>query len=552
MKIKEIASIAFVLVVVQLGYTQKLENKIDQIFKEWNQEGHPGGVLMIKKKGELLCSKSYGMANIKYNVPNDNEMIFNIGSTSKQFTAMGVVKLYLENKLSFDDDIRKYLPELHEFEQSITIRHLLHHTSGFRSTPELFALAGWREGDAITTEDDYNYLCKQTSLNFVPGEQFMYSNSNYVLLAMIIERVTQKPFQLWMKTNIFKPLKMNHTFVDEKNGNTDKKVATPYYEIGENQFTLAENISLNIGASNIYTTATDLISWMSNFHSPSKGWEKAFELLQTTDTLNNGELNNYAYGVLVDEFYGNKRIQHSGGVPGFLSYAEYYPEEEMTIVLLTNFIAYTVQQKQMELLKLFLKNKSPQKEKITALKPLPLDVENAKKVVGDYWNIKENYPRRIYLERDTLWYLRNNGVKSHLVQVSENKFIIGGINVPVIVLFEEGEQKKMIVKDGDKPTQVFVEYDNSPLSEKEKMEYLGQFYSQELETYYEIKIEKGKLTGYHSRHGSFPVSILKRDVIDWSGMAIAKYVRDKNGMITGFFVDMNRVEKVWFQKVIGE
>ncbi|MCT4580382.1 MAG: beta-lactamase family protein [Flavobacteriales bacterium] len=549
---KKIVVGAFALVLVSISYSQKLELKIDQIFKEWNQEGHPGGVLMIKKKGELLCSKAYGKANVKYQVPNANETVFNIGSTSKQFTAMGVVKLYLENKLSFDDDIRKYLPELQEFEQIITIRHLLHHTSGFRSTPELFALAGWRDGDAITTEDDYHYLCKQNSLNFSPGEQFMYANSNYVLLAKLVEHITQEPFQLWMKTNVFEPLNMKHTFIDETNTNANSKVATPYNQMGQNQFLLAENISLNIGASNTYTTAEDLTIWMSNFQQPAKGWEKAFELLQTTDTLNNGELNKYAFGVLVDEFFGNKRIQHSGGIPGFLSYAEYYPEEEMTIVLLTNFIAYTVQQKQMELLKLLLKNKSPKREKPIALKPLPLDVENAKKVVGDYWNTKKNYPRKIYYENDTLWYLRDNGIKSQLVQTNDNEFVIGGIKAQVIVQFEYGEQKKMIVQDGNRGIEVFEAYDNRPLTEKEKRGYLGRFYSQELETFYEIKIQNGHLIGDHSRHGSFPVNILKRDLIDWSGMAIARYARDNNGTITGFFIDMNRVENVWFQKVVCE
>ena len=236
---KKIIVTVLVLGSAMLSNAQKLDEKINQIFTQWNQKGHPGCVLQIMKKNEVIYSKAYGMANIKYNISNDTETIFNIGSISKQFTAMGIVKLYLKNKLSFDDDIRKYLPELYDYKRIITIRHLLHHTSGFRSTPELFALAGWREGDAITMEDNYRYLCKQTSLNFNPGEHYMYSNSNYILLAKIIENITHQSFQNWMKDHIFSPLNMMNTFVDESNSNEHPKVATPYYEIGENQLTKA-------------------------------------------------------------------------------------------------------------------------------------------------------------------------------------------------------------------------------------------------------------------------------------------------------------------------
>jgi len=159
---------------------QNFNAKIDLLFNEWNQPNHPGGVVSIMKKNEILFSKAYGLANIQYNVRNTTETIFNIGSVSKQFTAMGIVLLHLDDKLSIDDDIRKYLPELDDFGKKITIRHLLHHTSGIRSSPELFGLAGWRDGDAITTEDAYRYLCKQKDLNFEPGKEFMYSNSGYI------------------------------------------------------------------------------------------------------------------------------------------------------------------------------------------------------------------------------------------------------------------------------------------------------------------------------------------------------------------------------------
>lgn len=528
---------------------QNIETKIDQLFSDWNQENHPGGVVSIMKKGEVIFSKAYGLANIKYKIPNTTETVFNIGSVSKQFTAMGIVLLNLEGKLSIDDDIRKYLPELYDFEKKITIRHLLHHTSGFRSTPELFGLAGWRDGDPITTEDDYRYFSKQTSLNFEPGTQFMYTNSGYVLLAKIIEKVTKQPFSSWMYDSVFLPLQMGSTFVDETNSNTLAQIATPYNQYEPDQFTIGENTSLDIGASNIYTTANDLTIWMKNFQTPTKGWKPAFDMLQTVDLLNNGSTNNYAFGVFLDDFLGNKRIQHAGGIPGFLSNTAHYPDEDLTIVLLSNFISFiSPEDNYMMLSQLLLKDKTPKTEAPQPTQGIALDSELAKKLAGDYWNDKENYPRRIYAENDTLWYLRDNGMQSYLIQVKENQFVIGGIKTVVNIVFEEGEKNKMIITDGNSLPQILEEYDSLPLTTSEKEEYTGQFYSHELETTYTISLINGQLMGYHSRHGEFPIGVLKRDVTDWSGMAIVRYTRDEKGRTNGIYVDMNRVENVWFQK----
>jgi CubicO group peptidase (beta-lactamase class C family) len=491
---KKFVLMAAILQFTQIAIAQNIESKIDEIFYEWNKENHPGGVIAILKNDELIFSKAYGFANIKYDIKNSEETIFNIGSVSKQFTALGIVLLQLEGKISFDDDIRKYLPELFEFETKITIRHLLHHTSGFRSSPELFGLAGWRDGDVITSEDDFRYLCKQTSLNFAQGSQFMYSNSGYILLAKIIERVSNQDFKTWMKDNVFSPLELNSTFVDQTNSNTNPKIATPYNEIGDQQFIIGENTSLCIGASNIYTTASNLIKWMKNFKSPHVNFKLAFELLQTTDTLSNGEINNYTFGVVKDDFYGNKRVQHTGGVPGFLSYAMYYPEENLIMVILTNFTSNSVNEKFEMLSQLFLDNNTVKIQKPVKIKELPLDLKAAKTIVGDYWNLKENYSRKIFLEHDTLWYLRDNGVKSQLIQTGFLNYKIAGIKTLVTVSFDVKEHKGMKLKDGERAIQYFEEYDRLPFSPEEIEEYSGTFYCSELETSYSISNVKGQLS----------------------------------------------------------
>lgn len=533
----------------QLSFAQKINSQIDELFNEFNQSNHPGCVISIMKDNEVVFSKSYGQENIQYNIPNSTETIFNIGSVSKQFTAMGIVLLQQKGELSFDDNIRKYLPEMDVIAETITIRQLLHHTSGIRSTPEIFGLAGWRDGDAITTLDDYQYLCKQTTLNFTPGSEFMYSNSGYVLLAKIIEAVTNQSYASWMEDTIFLPLGMTNTFVDEANNLSNANKATPYEQVSQTDFIFTKNSSLDIGASNIYSTANDLSKWMNNFNNSTTSWENAFQLLQTTDELTNGEENRYAFGVLLDEFAGNPRIQHTGGVPGFLSYSMYYPEEKLTIVLLSNYVSREVNDKYMELTQLFLKNK--EKQKITKAKfpkAISLSKQTAGLFEGDYWNSSENYPRKILYSNDTLWYMRDNGSQSPLTYTGNNSFYIGGINALVIVQFELNTERQMIVTDGDNEPTHFSEYDSLPISIESLEAYTGEFYSKELETTYTISLREGTLFGYHSRHGEFEIGILKHDLTDWSGFATSEYKRDSNGKIEGFYVSLNRVREVWFDK----
>ncbi|HBS85611.1 MAG: hypothetical protein A2W91_14390 [Bacteroidetes bacterium GWF2_38_335] len=543
-------SILFVISILLATYlsAQKTE-KADQIFEDWNQKNHPGGVVYILKADKVLYLKAFGLANIQYSILNTTESVFNLASVSKQFTALGIALLQEDGKLSIDDSIQMYLPELPNFGYKITLRHLLHHTSGLRSTPELFGLAGWRDGDAISTEDVFNYTCKQRDLNFKPGSEFMYSNTNYVLLAMIIGRVTNQNFADWMKSNVFNPLGMSKTYIDESNLNVTAYTGSPYFEENENQFVIAQNSSHDAGASNVYSSAPDLMKWMKQLNNPEKKWSNAIGLLLTNDTLTNGTSNEYAFGLISDDYKGNKRIYHTGGIPGYLSFAMNFPDEQLSVIVLTNYLDYKAQQRVEMLLSLFLNDKSDKKDVPESIKPVPLNLKCAANYTSDYWNNKENYSRSVYIENDTLWYLRTNKTKSPLLQINDSIFVIGGVNATVLVHFKKQDGLiYMHVKDGAKPIQIFEPYDNSPPTAKDLNNYSGVYYSSELETSYTITTDQVGLIGYHSRHGSFPIEILRKGIVNWSGMAVAKYEFDDQGKMTGFYVTMDRVRNVWFAK----
>ena len=241
-----------------------LESKIDTLFKDIKNTD-PGVSLGILKNNKLIIQKNYGLANLEYQIPVTNTTVFHAASVSKQFTAFALLLLEAEGKLSLDDDIRKYIPEMHDFNKKITLRHLATHTSGLKDQHNIFRLAGWNLDDIITNKQALELIYSQKTLNFNPNDQFMYSNSGYTLLAEVIARVSKQPFSKFTKERIFIPLKMNNTLFVDKTGQIVKNKAYSYYkEHGNYRKDIYQNSS--VGASNISTTIEDLTKWSINFH----------------------------------------------------------------------------------------------------------------------------------------------------------------------------------------------------------------------------------------------------------------------------------------------
>ena len=526
---------------------QSVADKIESQFASWNEPQRAGGVVLVSQNNQVVFSKAYGLASIAYDIPNSTNTVFNIGSVSKQFTAMGILLLQQEGKISLDDDIRKYLPEMNNFGKPITIRHLLHHTSGLRSAPEFLGLAGWRDGDAISNEDFYRYICKQKKLNMETGSAYMYTNSGYILLSKIIETVTQQSFKTWMHDKVFKPLAMDATFIEEDATNILPNVASSYEEVGPSKFRSVENYDQTYGASNVYSTTTDLLKWTQHFTQPTPAWKSAFEALQTLDLLSNGAKNNYAFGLFIDDFYGNKRIQHTGAIAGFRSVVYCYPEDQLTIIVLTNFSAPNQPNYGNPLSLLFLQDKSEKPKAQKHYKALVLKDETLKKYEGSYWSNDSNFSRKIVLENNTLWYVRNPQKKSALIPIQENLFKMDGVQDDVRLQFDLKTNQFSFITN-EKVTDVFEKYNDEFITATVLEAYVGTYYSAELETYYTVSLSNGALFGYHSRFGTFEIQLMKKDVLNFSGLAIAKCERNTKGFVTGFGVSINRVKNVWFER----
>ena len=330
------------ILVVNLTFGQNtslanLESQVDQIVSKWPNDG-PGGVLGIIDNGELVFQKAYGQASLEFDIPNTTSTRFNIASVSKQFTAYSMILLEEQGKLSIDDDIRKHIPELPDFGTTITIRHLLTHTSGFRNFQNLLAMAGWRSGDPMTNDDLLRFIIKQKELNFPVGSEYLYCNTGFVLCVHILERITGMDFKEWTKKNIFIPLEMNNSeFIDDMQV-VRKNTAKSYFSSGDYYKTPLEFYNY-MGNGNIYTTIKDLGKWIRHFSSPKLGGEASIQRLTERGILNNGDTLTYALGIGVIEHNGKQKWSHGGSIGSYRSSLSYFPDRETGFVVITNYSA---------------------------------------------------------------------------------------------------------------------------------------------------------------------------------------------------------------------
>jgi len=306
--------------------------KIDSLFKKWDNNNSPGCALGIVKDGQLIYKRGYGMANLDYNIPISSKSVFEIASMVKQFTAMSILLLAKQGKLSLDDEIQKYLPELPRYQSPITVRHLIYHTSGIRGQYGLVESAGIASFD-LTDEDVLGLIARQKELNFKPGEEFLYSDTGYFLLGLIVEKVSGKSVHEFAGDNIFKPLGMTNTNLEFDRTLAVRNRATGHRLRSNGGFSIA----ITKPWGEMYTTVEDLFLWDQNFDNNKLGGGPDLISEQlSTDLLNNGEKIDYAFGLNVVEYKGLKRIGHEGRGGGFMSNMIRFPEQNFSVICLCN------------------------------------------------------------------------------------------------------------------------------------------------------------------------------------------------------------------------
>ena len=308
---------------------------VDSIFAPWDKPDSPGCALAVARNGSLVYSRGYGYANLDYDIPVTPQTVFDVASVTKQFVAAVANMLALEGKLSLDDDARKWLPELPEYDSPITLRHLIFHTGGLRDYLNLFPLAGAGDYYSASREQLLAMMSRQRAPVFAPGERYEYSNTGYMLLAHALERAAGKSIGELARERIFEPLGMEGSRMYENREEIIPRRATGYHRDDDGSLRIVHNYNFEVaGDGQLYTTVEDLLLWDDYLHGADK--PAIHESMLTEGTLNNGEPIGYAHGITPGEYRGLRTVGHGGHSWGFLTELRRYVEPALAIAVSCN------------------------------------------------------------------------------------------------------------------------------------------------------------------------------------------------------------------------
>lgn len=315
-----------------------LHRRVDQVFARWDSTVSPGCALSVIQDGRIVYKRGYGMADLDHDIPIAPDTVFHVASISKQFTAAAIILLAQEGKIALDDDVHKYIGELPDFGVPITIRQLVHHTSGLRDQWALLGLAGWRYSlDLITDDDVLDVVSRQKELNFVPGAEYVYCNTGFTLLAQIVKRVSGMSLREFTRTRIFQPLGMQNTHFRDDHAEIVKHMAYGYVDgEGENNYRLSVTNFDTVGATSLLTTVEDMAHWDENFYHPRVGGPEFVKQQLERGKLNSGKTIDYAFGLVVRKYRGLPTVGHGGADAGYRADFVRFPEQLFAVACLCN------------------------------------------------------------------------------------------------------------------------------------------------------------------------------------------------------------------------
>ena len=521
---------------VNAQLTDSLSKKIDAVFADYNEANSPGCALAILKDGKIIYEKGYGISNLEYNIPISPSSIFHVASISKQFTAAAIIKLSLEGKLSLNDDVRKYLPEIPDFGHTITFKHLLHHTSGLRDQLDLQSFAGWRSDDLITEKDILEMLARQKSLNFLPGDEEDYCNTGYTLLAIAVKRISGVSLKEYADSVFFKPLGMTSTHFKSNHAEIIPNRTSAYQKNENGKWEISIPVFDYYGPTCLFTTVEDLAKWDENFYTKKVGGNNFINAMLITGVLNNNTQQTYASGLYTGSYKGYKTVLHSGADAGYRSIFIRFPDEHFSVILLANLANIRVKTLAYKAADVFLTDKSL-KDTAIAFKT---DSSIVKRWAGEYIDMTSKSTLELNYENENLQ------IDNTVLKPSGN-FIFSDFDSKTKFSFS-GDSKNvkcLLSAEGD-INRTFEKVDRIKLTAEQLQEYKGEFYSPELDTKYRITANDGELLVKIPRNEEMQFSPFIKDM--FYGDFNILFSRDKKNKINGFFLTSGRVRNLYFKK----
>jgi CubicO group peptidase (beta-lactamase class C family) len=523
---------------------ETIATRIDRVFSAYQKSDCPGCAIGVSFNGRVVLTRGYGLANIEYAVPIKPDTIFEAGSCSKQFTVAAILLLAKQGKLSLEDDIRKYVPEVPDFGEKITIRNLMNHTSGLRDQWTLLSIAGRPPGNAVHTLVEILYLVnRQRELNFRAGTEFLYSNTGFALLPWIVRRAAGRTLAEFSETEIFKPLRMNRTQWRDDYTRIVKGRATAYSLDREGKYHTDMPFTNVYGNGGLLTTVGDMLTWNENLDRPRVLASQIVEQMQTRSRLSGGQEIVYGLGMEVGEYKGLREIGHDGFTAGYQAFLTRFPDQRLSIAILCNSANSNPANLAHQVAEIFLAGRWKEKPKPHRIAVSPDDL---KKYSGLYWNSQTDAVLRVGIRNGGL-FIGGAGPSGELIPTGPGRFESSD---QVSYQFEpetNGTPLRLKVTPYlDLPTVWTAVQEVNPPPGK-IAEYTGTYYSEELGVFYEIAAREGGLLMQHLPETAMLLEPAFENAFG-TGSYVVRFTRNNAGKVDGLRMYAGRVRHLRFQR----
>ena len=531
---------------------------IDALFKAYDTPRSPGCALGVTRNGGLAYARGYGMADLERHVPITPSTAFDIGSTTKQFTAASLALLAADGKISFNDDVREYIPELPDYGTPITIDHLLRHTSGLRDYNGLLALAGYSLEEVTTDSQALALIARQRRLNFRPGSRHEYSNTGYFLASVIIKRVSGKSLAEFAHERLFVPLGMTHTVFRNEFAMLIPGRAMGYAPDDHGGFKISMSNWEETGDGALHLTIEDAAKWDENFYHPRVGGTALVNRLQERGRLDNGDTIAYARGLFVDEYRGVRRIHHGGDWIGYHAAFNRYPAQHTSVVIFCNSDAISPTELADRVADIVLARELEGRPEAAATTVAQsggpssgLTSVRTERYIGSYQVAETRMIYRIASDSGGLA-LMIGGRSLPLRERDSTIFAVAGF--PAVVEFSfDGSAVARAIRlrvAGDKGEPA-TRFEPLSLSAEELRSYEGSYSSPELGVTWPIALENGKLVIKNEKRSlvdvAGPLQPATKDAFE-APAGFVQFTRDASGRISGFDLSSSRMRDIRFER----
>jgi len=525
-----------------------ISTRVDKVFAPWDNYNSPGCALGIYRDGRTIYLHGYGMADLDHNARIESSTDFHVASMSKQFTAASVIMLSLAGKLSLDDPVRKYIPELPDFGVPSTIRQLIHHTSGLRDQWDLLEIAGWRYSlDLITNNDVLTLMARQKALNFPPGSRYMYCNTGYTLLGEIVKRVSGESLREYTTHHIFGPLGMDHTHFRDNHAELVKGMAIGYAPAG-GTFEISITNFDTVGATSLLTTVEDLQKWDENFYNPHVGGVSLLDEMLRPGKLNNGEVLKYASGLNITMYRGLHVVAHAGADAGYRSEMIRFPDQHFTAAVLCNVATANPSGLARKVAEIYLADKMQPEPVSVEAKPVRLTEDQLKSNAGVFLDSDGDQIMKIIFKEGKLQLAPDGDEPSHpFTPVAVDRFRLGPAPVEYLFRTRPDGLRELVVTGSDQKPTVYAKLPPFVVSSADLAQYAGTYHSDEIDALYRFDAENGKLALRRLNNLPETLEVEGPDLLN-SELGVLRFVRGPAHRVTGFILNTGRVRNFQFQK----